>query len=297
MSKTAAASKPNVIPFFGRGPDLEDEPEVTVRMALSQPPMLTVHAPNALDLTGKPKLWFLIGPGSAGKTFFARWLGWQMQEAGRSGLMAALDPQNRSLASWFDEVQQPTGNDGAQSARWLRELLKFIAERRYPGMIDFGGGDTALLRLIEAVPDLTSALSEAGVEPVACYMLTPRQDDLSILGGLEGVGFKPEATLLVMNEGRTDSTISREEAFARVRRHSSFKSAVARGAVPIWMPRLEPEIAAEIEGKRLTFGQARDGLVPDGAKFAGIGGMDRSMVRRWLDRVDGEFAPVRSWML
>src|SRR5207253_667173 len=31
--------------------------------------------------------------------------------------------------------------------------------------------------------------------------------------------------------------------------------ALARGAVPIWTPRLEPEVMGEIEGKRLEFTQ------------------------------------------
>ena len=67
-------------------------------------------------------------------------------------------------------------------------------------------------------------------------------------------------------------------------------------ATALWMPRLEPEVAAEIEGKRLTFGQARDGQVPPNAKFAPIGGFKRSMVRRWLEAMDRELGPVASWM-
>src|SRR5206468_689742 len=70
------------------------------------------------------------------------------------------------------------------------------------------------------------------------------------------------------NEGRVDSSMSRDEAFARVARHTAVRNALARGAVPIWMPRLEPEVMGEIEGKRLQFTQARDGQVPPSASFA-----------------------------
>jgi hypothetical protein len=139
-------------------------------------------------------------------------------------------------------------------------------------------------------------MTAAGVAPIACYMIGPRVEDLSSLDALERAGFQPAATVIVLNEGRVDSTLSREEAFGRVLRHSSFVRAVERGAVPLWMPRLEPEVAAEIEGKRLTFGQARDGQVPPGAKFAPIGGFRRSMVRRWLEGMERELGPVASWM-
>jgi len=139
-------------------------------------------------------------------------------------------------------------------------------------------------------------MAAAGVEPVAVYALAPRQDDLAVLEAMEAAGFKPKATLLLLNEGRVDSTLSREEAFARTLRHSAFRSAISRGAVPLWMPRLEPEVAQEIEGKRLQFGAARDGLVPAGAKFAPLGGFERSMVKRWLEKMDREFAPIMSWL-
>ncbi len=295
------AIKPDakVVPLFGRGPRLDDEPEVSVasmHAASAAVPVAPVRANSALDLSGKPKALFLIGPGGTGKTTLARWIGWQMQQAGRSAFMAALDPQNRSLATWFEDVQTPPTSDGAQSARWLRDALKHIMQHKQSAVLDFGGGDTALARLVETMPDFTDALTEAGVEPVAIYTLAPRQDDLAVLETMEASGFKPAATALILNEGRVDSTLSRDEAFARILRHSAFREALRRGALPIWMPRLEPEVSQEIEGKRLTFGQARDGTVPAGAKFAPIGGFERSMVKRWLERMDQEFAPIKTWL-
>ena len=63
---------------------------------------------------------------------------------------------------------------------------------------------------------------------------------------------------------RLNSTLSREEAFARVLRHSDFRAAVGRGAIPVWLPRLEPDVMDQIEGKHITFGQARDGKISGG---------------------------------
>jgi hypothetical protein len=101
----------------------------------------------------------------------------------------------------------------------------------------------------------------------------------------------------VLNEGRVDSSQTREEAFARIPRHSDVRAAIAREAVPVWMPRLEPDVAAMIKARRLTFGMVRDCLVPPGAKFAPIGGFERSMVRRWLEWMEQEFTAVSSWLL
>jgi hypothetical protein len=102
---------------------------------------------------------------------------------------------------------------------------------------------------------------------------------------------------LLFNEGRVDSSMSRDGAFARVAHRTAVRNALARGAVPIWMPRLEPEVMGEIEGKRLQFTPARDGQVPPGASFAPIGGLERAMVRRWLERMERAHAAIPSWLL
>jgi hypothetical protein len=293
----ATRPKAEVIPFR-RGTILEDEPEIPLASAsvASAQAVRERLAPASLDLTGQAKAWFLIGPNGSGKTALARWIGWNLASTDRQALMAALDPQNRSLATWFADVMQPETNDGVQTAKWLMDFLDYVMERKASAILDFGGGDTALAKLVHEAPDLNSMMTTAGVAPVACYMIGPRVEDLASLDALEQAGFQPQATLIVLNEGRVDSTLSRDEAFARVLRHGAFVRAVGRGAVPLWMPRLEPEVAAEIEGKRLTFGQARDGQVPAGAKFGPIGGFKRSMVRRWLEAMQHEFEPVASWM-
>ena len=293
----AAKPKAEILPFRRRV-GLEDEPEISLASAsvATTPAVLERLAPAALDLARQAKAWFLVGPNGSGKTALARWMGWNLANDDRVASMAALDPQNRSLATWFQDVMQPDTNDGVQTARWLSDYLDYLMAQKASAILDFGGGDTALAKMVHEVPDLCAVMTAAGVAPVACYMIGPRVEDLASLDALEQAGFQPPATMIVLNEGRVDSSLSRDEAFARVFRHSAFTRVVDRGAVVLWMPRLEPEVAAEIEGKRLTFGQARDGQVPPGAKFGPIGGFKRSMVRRWLEAMEHEFGPVASWM-
>jgi hypothetical protein len=293
------AKKAEVVPLFRRGAVTDDEPEIEVGL----PPVLAPAEPaaastaEAIDLSGRPKVRFLIGAGGGGKTTLARWIGWRLAQQGGKDILAALDPQNRTLASWFNGVEQPPTSDAVQTARWLRDLLKFAIEEKVGATLDFGGGDTALARMVETAPGFATVMEDAGVAPVAIYMLAPRTEDLASLETLEAAGFRPKATAIVLNEGRVDSTLSRDEAFVRIIRHGAFRRAVARGGVPIWMPRLEPEVAQEVEGKRLHFGQARDGLVPESKTFAPIGGFERAMVGRWLERMEQAFDPIKTWLL
>ena len=79
---------------------MDDETEHRRRAApLFAKPQTAKPVTAGIDLTGKPKVWLLIGRGGSGKTVLARWMGWRMTELGRTAMIAALDPTNRSLAT------------------------------------------------------------------------------------------------------------------------------------------------------------------------------------------------------
>lgn len=292
LAKAAATSA-----FFERSLEVEGEEELVVGL----PPAMssrTSHAQpaTAIDLTAKAKVWFAIGPGRSGKTTLLRYIAEQIAASGREAIFAALDPQNRSLKGFLDGVLEPPTNDAAAVAKWLERLLRHVMSGPHSALLDLGGGDTSLGRLLDAVPELAAALEGASVQPVAIYTLGPRVDDLASLATFEARGFQPEATALVLNEGLADPTLPREEAFARVMRHSAFRGAIGRGAVQLWMPRLDPSVAAEVEAKRLHFVGARDGSVPEGRQVGALGPFDRSRLRKWLDSMEVELSPVRSWL-
>lgn len=292
------AKKPGDVvypPRFRRG-GMGEVPEVQIAAMPDLAGSLAWSNPAAVDLAGLPKVWLLNSANGGGKTTYIRWLNWRMLEQGRSAFLAALDPAIRSLTTWYAGVEQPPTRDSIHTARWLRDYLDFIASERSSALLDMGGGSTALLDAARSTPDLHTQLQNAGLGVVACYPLTPRIDDLGVLDDLERAGFQPKATLLLLNQGRSDPTIPREEAFEAVVGHSVFKRALARGAIAVWMPALESDVMAEVEAKRLHFDMARDGLVPEGATFSPIGGLRRSAVGRWLALMEQAHQPVASWL-
>lgn len=298
MAQDKAQPKAPRITFadrFRRKPDPDEDalvlslPSVTDGMALPKP------GKPGIDLSAQAKLWLLIGPGGAGKTLLARWLGGKLAEAGalEGTFLAALDPTNRTLADFFDAVEQPPTANPARVAAWLREMLAFVATQRTSGIVDFGGGDTSLMQMVATSPKFAEPLDEAGVAAVATYLLSPRVDDLTLLAGFERQGFQPRATALVLNMGRAETP----DDFDALRRHPAYKAALDRGAVELWMPKLEPQsLALEIERKRLHFLQVRDGVTQPGAKPADITSFERMIVGEWLRAMDDSFAPVVTWM-
>ena len=68
-------------------------------------------------------------------------------------------------------------------------------------------------------------------------------------------------------------------------RHSVFRAALDRGAVPLWMPYLNRDVARLLELRRLALAAAGE-----------LGPFNGAAVRLWLRAMEAEFAPVRSWL-
>src|ERR1700752_2740560 len=94
MAQTQTKKDAAVVPPFGfKRTQLDDETEYRQRAApLSAKAREAEPIATMIDLTGKPKVWLLIGRGGSGKTVLARWMGWRMTELGRAAMIAALDP-------------------------------------------------------------------------------------------------------------------------------------------------------------------------------------------------------------
>lgn len=288
------AARGSIVSLFGR------EDEVFEQVPVGLPPLarkavLARPAGKVPDLSTMARVWMLIGRGGLGKSLIARWLGGGMAERDMldKTLLAALDPTNRTLAQFFDGVQQPATGESEDAATFLRRLVKFASANKLNGVWDFGGGDLSLAKLIDLNAKFDRMMVQSGVAVVAAYMFSPSIDDLAILSSFEERGFQPEATALVLNLGKAESLAS----FGALRAQSAYKRALDRGAVEIVMPALEPaSLALEIERRRLHFFEVRDEVVPDGATSAPIDGFDAMMCRDWLARMDRAFAPVETWL-
>lgn len=251
---------------------------------------------GAVDLLSTAaKIWELMAPGGAGKTTLARYLAGNVLERGLQDqtVLAALDPGSRALAQYFPNVMQPPSADANATAVWLQEILKFCAKNRVNGILDFGGGDRSKLRLLELASSIAEIMERDGAALIAAYVLSPRIDDIAPLQTFEAKGFRPRATALILNLGRAESPA----AFDAIRRQPAYRAARDRGAVELWMPKLEPEsLALEIELGRIHFHDARDGTVHEGQGHPDISLIERIMVREWLERMDEAFASVRTWL-
>jgi hypothetical protein len=280
------------VPKFTFGLPDDDGPELqllkTSLKAEDHPPVST-----GSDQSGKPKIIFWVGRGKTGKTTGIRW---QAERAVRNDtvmLMADMDPTNDTFSKYVGNVARPPeASDPILALKWLDRLLQYALEQKTTLLVDLGGGDTTLRRLVEDLPDLVRAIEAAGFAVILFHAIGPQEEDLSPLATLEGLGFHPTCTAIVLNQGLIEIGATPDTAFARVFRHSAFRAAVARGAVVIWMPRLQA--AEQVEIRRLHFQGAVDG--ESGQGKTPLGPFDRQRVANWLRHMEENFSGIASWL-
>ena len=283
--------RPAAVPAFNFGADDDGGPELNI-LSAARKATSPIEAVSGVDLSDRKKIIFWIGRGKTGKTTGIRWAAEAALQARNAVLMADMDPTNDTFSKYVGNVARPPeASDPAISLKWLDKLLQHALQNGVSLLVDLGGGDTTLRRLVTQLPDLVETFEAQGFAIVAFYTVGPQEEDLSPLATMEGLGFKPTATAVVLNEAMTEVGETSLNAFARILRHSVFLAAMARGAVPVWMPRLLP--AQEVETRRLLFRDAANGMTGKGR--TPLGPFDRSRVLSWLQAMDANFAGVKTW--
>ena len=285
----AKSMKDNVAFLLGREAELPPTPLDVDHLFVGEE--RPVYGGAGLDLSGKPKILFLMGQQGAGKTTWARWVGEraEQRDSDTPPVLVSVDHVNRDLALYHRQTLQPKGSEPAFVVAYLEKLFSRLLELKRSAVIDFGGGDTAMLTLLAQTPGLHTMLEEGGVEPVALYFLSPRVNDLIPVAAMERAGFRPRATALMLNIGRTDPSKPVEEWFSNIRRQPEYKAVVERGAVEVWFPKLHAAVA--VEQRKIGFWAATNNAGPNP-----LGIFDHRRVSDWLGQMDEAMQPIASWV-
>ena len=185
-----------------------------------------------------------------------------------------------SLSMFSDNVLEPTGADAEDVKAWLEDRFAHLVEHRYDAVLDIGGGDTPLARLVEEVP-IIRTLERRGIRVLLVHVLGPEMADLDYLEKFMAENLlAPEATLIVLNDGLVLSGRSAQYAFSAVKEHPALLKALEHGGEMVLMPRLS--CMSQVTDRHLTFADAMNGVNKPGTPSLSF--FDQERVAVWWDR-------------
>ncbi len=269
----------------------------TVRMPAADIPLTVPRADAAvagkeppatsLDLSGRPKLVMLCGPGRTGKSTLARWMIENAMERPGELALATLDSERPTLPLYFPDCMSPDSVD--EVPRFFEALLKVVVSGSIMTVLDFQADGTLAFLLREVGGEwLTKMLEDGGVSPVMLYTLSSRIADLTVADMHLRLGFTPAATAVVLNCGTIEPGHNVETAFEGVQGHSVFRRLMEGGAARVVMPRLFAAAAVESRQPLRFIDAERAG--------SGLDDIERQRVFMWRRQMDRAFSGIRTWL-
>ena len=242
-------------------------------------------------MSTRPVLAVRLGRGRTGGTTGLDWLIQRAQAASRPILVADGDKRNATLSGLYNgHTLQPSSDATGDVKDWISSVLDQMATARISAALDLGGGDR-VLHEYGLDMELVEFCASIDVSPLALYFLGPERDDLEHAFALfTAKVFRPDHTIIVLNEALIKMSQSPQRAFARVVQSEEMRAMTEAGAKFIGMQRLP--CLDQIRAAGISFNAAaadKDHVIGPVASF---------MVRRWLHHLEEqcERAGVQEWL-
>lgn len=227
----------------------------------------------------RPVLFVTVGRQRVGKTTLENLVIQALRERGANLQIWNADQLNvtYSLSLFHPDVLQPPSTDFEDVKAWLEERIQDQMDGQYDALLDVGGGETALSRLVQEIP-IVQTMESHGIRVVLVHVIGPEQADVDYLQHfMRHELFTPEATLIVLNGGLVLSGRSIGNAFADIFEHPVIAEAESKGAVVAIMPALS--CMSKVTDRGLTFLEAAEGTTK--GKHTRLSFFDQERVSIW----------------
>lgn len=231
----------------------------------------------------EPRKILLIAAGRqrVGKTTFLNTTAQFLRAHGAEFILWNADKMNRtySLSNFHPDVLEPSSADAEDGKAWLEGRFTDMVVNKYNALLDIGGGETPLNRLVEEVA-IVRTLERRGHRILLAHVVGPEMADLDYLERfLAGGLFAPQATLIVLNQGLVLNGRSASFAFGAVRQHPALMEAMKKGAKMVMMPSLA--CMSQVTDRGLTFADAMNGVSKPGTQPLSF--FDQERVATWWE--------------
>lgn len=229
----------------------------------------------------RPIVMIVVGRQRVGKTTVLNTTIQFLRMHGGEVVVWNADKLNRtySLSMFHPDALEPPSADPEDVKAWLEDRFAHLVEHRYDAVLDIGGGDTPLARLVEEVA-IVRTLERRGIRVLLVHVVGPEMADLDYLERFLAQNlFTAEATLIVLNDGLVLTGRSANFAFSRVKEHPALIDAAVNGAKVVLMPKLA--CMSQVTDRGLTFAEAMNGVSKPGTQPLSF--FDQERVATWWE--------------
>lgn len=215
------------------------------------------------------------------------------RSAGRKVIIADGDLRNATLSSLYPPeadggAMKPHSEDLVDMKDLFTTALGQAVATGASLVVDFGGGDRVMVDYGHEV-SLVEMIEGLGMQPLALYVTGPEPDDFEHILSLWTSGvFRPERSILVLNEHLVPSGRSPQGAFRYVLGRPEMERMADEGLRVIVMPRL-PSMQ-QVRELGLSLIDAMTGR--PGKKGVPLDPVRVFMIKAWFRRLEAAFADV-----
>jgi hypothetical protein len=238
-----------------------------------------VNSVSAVDR--KPVLAIGFGRGFGGKSTLLTEVAQRAVNQGRKVIVADFDARSKTLADLFPDAMVPPTEELPDVKAAFSKLLNRMTQELTSAVVDFGGGDRFMLEYGRDL-ELVEYCQMFDIDPVAIYVLGPEVEDLRhCLSIYEAGYFRPERTILVLNEGVIREGKTVVGAFEKTTKDPGFQKMIADGAKPLLLTKLP--CMDLVKDARLNFYEAavRGGDAP-------LDPVEGFMLMKWLKGLEAK---------
>ena len=240
-----------------------------------------MEAVSVSNAERKPVLAVGFGRGFGGKSTLLTEIAQRAVNQGRGVIVADFDARSKTLADLFPDAMVPPTEELPDVKAAFSKLLNRMTKEKMSAVVDFGGGDRFMLEYGRDLM-LVEFCARRGIKPVAIYVLGPEVEDLRhCLSIYEAGYFRPEQTILVLNEGVIREGKTVVGAFEQTTKHPGFQKMLADGAKPMLMTRLP--CMDLVKGGRQNFYDAAAGLGDEP-----LDPVEQFMTESWLEDLEAK---------
>lgn len=256
------------------------------------------------DLPGaRGRCHLLFGRGNVGKSTHARWSVERALKQNRRLTVVDADRNNATLAAAFSFAVRSTDEADETMISFIEQQTGKLAENGGSMLIDLGGGDRIMAKIIEQ-HRFMDVMPEEGIEVVAWHFLAAGRDDIETMIWMEAADIRATRTVIVLNEGLVRPLAGGADPFADVLASKTLNEVLERGGRLVRMPGLKQSTMNRLDRLFIGYEAAAAGQLPvdeDGKPIPDIvplGFWERKEVRRWLTAMEDRHAAagVAAWL-